>query len=93
MDSLGRVRDVVEIVEPVAGQDLVTTIDLDLQLAAEEQLRNSPSPHQQLAHFMMCTLRNWIRGIKCRNRLRRVQVKTQRGSLSSLFTAKLQRLI
>ncbi|HSE17201.1 MAG TPA: penicillin-binding protein 2 [Pyrinomonadaceae bacterium] len=43
VDSLGRMRDVVEIVEPVAGQDLVTTIDLDLQLAAEEQLRNSPS--------------------------------------------------
>lgn len=43
VDSLGRVRDVVEVVEPVAGQDLVTTIDLDLQLAAEEQLRNSPS--------------------------------------------------
>ena len=43
VDSLGRIRDVVEIVEPVAGQNLVTTIDLDLQLAAEEQLRNSPS--------------------------------------------------
>lgn len=43
VDSLGRIRDVIEIVEPVAGQDLVTTIDLDLQLAAEEQLRNSPS--------------------------------------------------
>jgi penicillin-binding protein 2 len=43
VDSLGRIRDVVEIVEPVAGQDLVTTIDLDLQLAAEERLRNSPS--------------------------------------------------
>jgi penicillin-binding protein 2 len=43
VDSLGRIRDVVEIVEPVAGQDLVTTIDLDLQLAAEEQLRDSPS--------------------------------------------------
>lgn len=43
VDSLGRIRDVVEIVEPIAGQDLVTTIDLDLQLAAEEQLRNSVS--------------------------------------------------
>jgi penicillin-binding protein 2 len=41
VDSLGRIQDVVEIVEPIAGQDLVTTIDLDLQLAAEEQLRNS----------------------------------------------------
>lgn len=43
VDSLGRIRDVVDIVPPVAGQDLVTTIDLDLQLGAEEQLRNSPS--------------------------------------------------
>ncbi|HEU4766179.1 MAG TPA: penicillin-binding protein 2 [Pyrinomonadaceae bacterium] len=43
VDSLGRLRDVVEIVEPIAGHDLVTTIDLDLQLAAEEQLRNSAS--------------------------------------------------
>lgn len=43
VDSLGRIRDVVEVVAPTPGQDLVTTIDLDLQLAAEEQLRNSPS--------------------------------------------------
>ena len=43
VDSLGRLRDVVHVVEPIAGQDLVTTIDLDLQLAAEEQLRNSAS--------------------------------------------------
>ena len=43
VDSLGRIRDIVEVIEPIAGQDLITTIDLDLQLAAEEQLRNSPS--------------------------------------------------
>jgi penicillin-binding protein 2 len=43
VDSLGRIRDVVKVIEPIAGQDLVTTIDLDLQLSAEEQLRNSPS--------------------------------------------------
>lgn len=43
VDSLGKIRDVVEVVDPIAGQDLVTTIDLELQLAAEEQLRNSPS--------------------------------------------------
>ena len=43
VDSLGRIRDVVDLVQPIAGQDLVITIDLDLQLAAEEQLRNSPS--------------------------------------------------
>lgn len=43
VDALGRIRDVVDVVEPMRGQDLVTTIDLDLQLAAEEQLRNSVS--------------------------------------------------
>jgi len=43
VDSRGRIRDVIEIIEPKPGQDLVTTIDLDLQQAAEEQLRNSPS--------------------------------------------------
>ena len=43
VDSRVRIRDIVNVVEPIAGQDLVTTIDLDLQLAAEEQLRNSAS--------------------------------------------------
>jgi penicillin-binding protein 2 len=43
VDSLGRIRDVIKIVEPIPGHDLITTIDLDLQKAAEEQLRNSPS--------------------------------------------------
>lgn len=43
VDALGRIRDVVDVVEPTRGQDLVTTIDLDLQLAAEEQLRKSVS--------------------------------------------------
>jgi penicillin-binding protein 2 len=43
VDSLGRIRDVIAVNEPAPGQDLVTTIDLDLQQAAEEQLRNSPS--------------------------------------------------
>ena len=43
VDALGRITDVVDVVEPTRGQDLVTTIDLDLQLAAEEQLRNSLS--------------------------------------------------
>jgi len=43
VDSRGRIRDVVKVIEPIAGQDMVTTIDLDLQLAAEEQLRTSPS--------------------------------------------------
>lgn len=41
VDSRGRIQDEIETVEPQPGQDLITTIDLDLQLAAEEQLRNS----------------------------------------------------
>ncbi len=41
VDSRGRIQDEIEIVPPQPGQDLVSTIDLDLQLAAEEQLRNS----------------------------------------------------
>lgn len=41
VDSRGRIQDQIEVVPPEPGQDLVTTIDLDLQQAAEEQLRNS----------------------------------------------------
>ncbi|HKO60590.1 MAG TPA: penicillin-binding protein 2 [Pyrinomonadaceae bacterium] len=41
VDSRGRIQDELETVPPVAGQDLHTSIDLDLQLAAEEQLRTS----------------------------------------------------
>lgn len=41
VDSRGRVQSEIERIEPQAGQDLVSTIDLDLQLAAEEQLENS----------------------------------------------------
>ncbi|MDT4897675.1 MAG: penicillin-binding protein 2 [Acidobacteriota bacterium] len=41
VDSRGHIQDEVERVEPQPGQDLVTTIDSDLQNAAEEQLRNS----------------------------------------------------
>ncbi len=41
VDSRGRVQDELEKVNPQAGQDLVTTIDLDLQIAAEEQLEKS----------------------------------------------------
>lgn len=43
VDSRGRIQDEIEIVLPQPGQDLITTIDLDLQLAAEEQLANSPT--------------------------------------------------
>jgi penicillin-binding protein 2 len=41
VDSRGRIQDEIEIVEPIPGRDLVTTIDLDLQNQAEERLRES----------------------------------------------------
>src|SRR5262245_27847821 len=41
VDSRGRIQDEIETVAPTPGRDLVTTIDLDLQIAAEEQLRTS----------------------------------------------------
>jgi len=41
VDSRGRVQGEIEVVQPQAGQDLVSTIDLDLQLVAEEKLANS----------------------------------------------------
>ena len=41
VDSRGRVQTELEVVPPQSGQDLVTTIDLDLQLEAEHQLEIS----------------------------------------------------
>jgi penicillin-binding protein 2 len=41
VDSRGRIQAEIEIVDPIPGRDLVTTIDLDLQNAAEEQMKNS----------------------------------------------------
>ncbi|HET9525623.1 MAG TPA: penicillin-binding protein 2 [Pyrinomonadaceae bacterium] len=41
VDSRGRIQAEIEIVAPIPGRDMVTTIDLDLQNAAEEQLKNS----------------------------------------------------
>ena len=41
VDSRGRIQSEIETVKPQAGQDLVSTIDLTLQKAAEEQLVNS----------------------------------------------------
>ncbi len=41
VDSRGRVQTEIEKVEPQSGQDLVSTIDFDLQMAAETQLANS----------------------------------------------------
>jgi penicillin-binding protein 2 len=43
VDSRGRVQSEIEVVPPQAGQDLITTIDLDLQIAAEEKLRATPT--------------------------------------------------
>jgi len=43
VDSRGRVQSEIGKVEPQAGQDLVTTIDLDLQNAAEQQLAATPT--------------------------------------------------
>jgi penicillin-binding protein 2 len=42
VDSRGHIQNEVERVEPQPGQDIVTTIDLSLQEAAEDQLRKSP---------------------------------------------------
>ena len=41
VDSRGHIQKEIEIVPPQPGQDLVTTIDLQLQEAAEEQLQKS----------------------------------------------------
>ena len=41
VDSRGRIQDEIETVPPQPGQDLVTTIDLDLQVVAEQQLHDS----------------------------------------------------
>jgi penicillin-binding protein 2 len=41
VDSRGRIQAEIETINPTPGRDLVTTIDLDLQKAAEEQLMNS----------------------------------------------------
>lgn len=41
VDSRGRVQSELESVKPQSGQDLVTTIDLDLQIEAEKQLEMS----------------------------------------------------
>ncbi|MEJ7617759.1 MAG: penicillin-binding transpeptidase domain-containing protein [Pyrinomonadaceae bacterium] len=43
VDSRGHIQSELETVPPQPGQDLVTTIDLDLQLIAEDQLSKSPS--------------------------------------------------
>lgn len=41
VDSRGRVQSEIGLVPAQAGQDLITTLDFDLQMAAEKQLENS----------------------------------------------------
>src|SRR4051812_14548094 len=41
VDSRGRVQSELEVVPPQSGMDMISTIDLDLQMAAEEQLATS----------------------------------------------------
>lgn len=41
VDSRGRIQAEIITVDPIPGRDLITTIDLDLQNAAEEQLATS----------------------------------------------------
>ena len=43
VDSRGRVQSEIEVIPPQAGQDLISTIDLDLQIAAEQQLAATPT--------------------------------------------------
>lgn len=43
VDSRGRVQSEIAVVQPQAGQDLIATIDLDLQLAAEQKLAETPT--------------------------------------------------
>jgi penicillin-binding protein 2 len=43
VDSRGRIQSVIGEVPPQPGQDLITTIDLDVQMAAERQLAESAS--------------------------------------------------
>ncbi|HMO81202.1 MAG TPA: penicillin-binding protein 2 [Pyrinomonadaceae bacterium] len=41
VDSRGRIQSEIEVVPPQAGQDLISTIDLEVQMAAEAQLAAS----------------------------------------------------
>ncbi len=43
VDSRGRIQSEIDVIPPQAGQDLVTTIDLDLQIVAEAQLEATPT--------------------------------------------------
>src|SRR5918997_3597466 len=43
VDSRGRIQRELAVVPPQPGQDIVTTIDLEMQLAAEKYLQNTPS--------------------------------------------------
>lgn len=49
VDSKGRVQAELDVVKPQAGQDMVTTIDLDIQLRAEKQLADSVTKRGTIA--------------------------------------------
>ncbi len=49
VDSRGRLREEVERIEPIAGRDLRTTLDFELQKVAEEQGDLSPSGRGAIA--------------------------------------------
>ncbi|HEU4477497.1 MAG TPA: penicillin-binding protein 2 [Pyrinomonadaceae bacterium] len=49
VDSRGRIQDEIEVVLPQPGQDLITTIDYDLQQMAEQQLRDSATKRGVIA--------------------------------------------
>lgn len=50
VDSRGRVQSELEVVPPQSGQDLVTSIDLDLQMEAEHQLATSATKRHDHSH-------------------------------------------
>jgi len=49
VDSRGRVQSELDVVQPQSGQDMVTTIDLDVQMKAEQQLANSVTKRGMIA--------------------------------------------
>ena len=59
VDSRGRVQAEVEKVEPQSGQDLISTIDYDLQLAAEEQLANSSTNAERSLRWTRIPAGSW----------------------------------
>ncbi len=59
VDSRGRIQDEIETVEPQPGRDLITTIDSDLQKAAEEQLETSATKRGVIVVMVPITESFW----------------------------------